>query len=90
MTMEMQLSIVCREVDKNTGAVATYLCKNNITDNDLAYFQIRSVFNPELTYFSVLTRVAKNPEALEDVLSFLKRRNLSESMIRRYGGIVKI
>ena len=27
--MDLQISVVCREVDKNTGAIATYLCKND-------------------------------------------------------------
>ena len=88
--MNMRLSIICREIDRNTGAVATYLCKNNINDNDLMYFQARAMFNPESTYYSVLSRVAEDPEALEDVLSFLKRRNLTDAAVKRYGGIVRL
>lgn len=86
--MDMRLSVVCREIDKNTGAIATYVCKDDINDNDLVFFQLRSTFNPELTYYSVLTRITENQEALEDVLSFLKRRRLSDADIKRYGGIV--
>ena len=88
--MDMRLSVVCREIDKNTGAIATYVCKDDINDNDLAFFRFRSTFNPELTYYSVLTRITENQEALEDVLSFLKRRRLSDADIKRYGGIVKL
>lgn len=88
--MDMRLSIICREIDKNTGAIATYLCKNNINDNDLMYFQTRAMFNPELTYYSVLSRVAEDSEELEEVLSFLKRRNLTDAAIEQYGGIVKL
>lgn len=88
--MDMRLSVVCREIDKNTGTIATYVCKDDITENDLVFFRMRSTFNPELTYYTVLTRVTENQEALEDVLSFLKRRRLSDADIKRYGGIVKL
>jgi len=88
--MDMRLSVVCREIDKNTGAIATYVCKNDITENDLVFFRFRSTFNPELTYYTVLTRITENQEALEDVLSFLKRRRLSDADIKRYGGIIKL
>ena len=88
--MDLQISVVCREVDKNTGAIATYLCKNDVNDNDLVFFRFRSTFNPELTYYTVLTRITENQEALEDVLSFLKRRRLSDADFKRYGGIIKL
>ena len=88
--MDMRLSVVCREIDKNTGAIATYVCKNDITENDLVIFRIRSTFNPELTYYTVLTRVTENQEALENVLLFLKCRRLSDTDIKKYGGIVKL
>ena len=90
MGVNIRLSIVCREIDKNTGAIATYVCKNDIDENDLNFFKFRAVFNPELSYYTILTRIVENPEALEDVLSFLKRRRLSEDDIKRYGGIIKI
>ena len=88
--MDMRLSVVCREIDKNTGAIATYVCKEDIDDNDLVYFQLRSRFNPELTYYAVLTRISENQEALKDVLSFLKRKRLNDADIKRYGGIIKL
>lgn len=88
--MNIRLSVVCREIDKNTGNIATYVCKNDINANDLVRLRLRSTFNPELTYYTVLTRVVENPEALKDVLSFLKRRRLSEEDIERYGGIIKL
>lgn len=87
---DMRLSVICREIDKNTGAVTTYVCKNDITDNDIFFFRVRSTLNPELTYYTVLTRIAEDRESLEDVLSFLKRRRLSDSDIKRYGGIIKL
>ena len=86
----MRLSVICREIDKNTGAIATYVCKNDITDSDIVFFRLRSTFNPELTYYTILTRIAEDQEALEDVLSFLKRRRLSDADIKRYGGIIKL
>ena len=86
----MRLSVICREVDKNTGAIATYVCKNDITYNDIFFFRMRSTLNRNLTYYTVLTRISEGQEALEDVLSFLKRRRLSDTDIERYGDIIKL
>lgn len=88
--MDMRLSVICREVDKNTGAIATYLCKKDISENDLFFFRLRNTFNPELTYYTVLTRIAEGQEALEELLAFLKRRKISADDIKRYGGIVEL
>lgn len=40
------ITIVCREVDKNTGAVASYVCKKNVDDCDIHIASIRSRLNP--------------------------------------------
>ena len=88
--MDMRMSIVCREVDKSTGHIATYLCKNEINEHDLFIAQMRSRANPEITYYSIPTSVAEDSEELNNLLYFLKCSNLNETAIRRYGGIVKL
>lgn len=88
--MDTSITIVCREVDKNTGRIATYVCKKNVGNNDLQIVRIRSTFNPELTYYAIRTCTAEDPEALEDLLVFLKRRRLTDAAIEQYGGIVKL
>ena len=84
------ISIVCREVDKRTGEIATYLCKNNVSDTDLFLVGIRAKVNPELMYFAIRTCVAEDQEQLEDLLRFLKRKRLSDRGIERYGGVVRL
>ena len=87
---DMRLSVICREVDKRTGKIATYVCRNDVTTNELSFFSLRGMLNPELIYYTVLTRITENQEQLEDVLSFLKRRNLSNDDVKRYGGIIRL
>jgi hypothetical protein len=84
------VTILCREINKNTGEIATYVCKKDATDTDVFCVGIRSRVNPELTYYAIRTCVAENVEFLEDVLAFLKRRRLGDKAIERYGGIVQL
>ena len=84
------ITIVCREVDKNTGAVAAYVCKKNVDDRDIHLASIRSRLNPELRYYAIRTCVADDVEALEDLLRFLKRRKLTETDVIHYGGTVRL
>lgn len=84
------ITIVCREVDKNTGAVAAYVCKKNVDDRDIHLASIRSRLNPELRYYAIRACVANDVEALEDLLRFLKRRKLTEIDASRYGGIIRM
>lgn len=88
--MKSGITIVCREVDKNTGEIASYLCKRDVEDRDIHILQLRGRLNPELDYYAIRTCVADEPEELETVLSLLKRRRLSDRTIEWYGGIVKL
>lgn len=85
-----RIAIVCREISKDTGEIAAYLCKEDASDRDLFLVGIRSRANPELTYYAIPTCLAENPKRLEEILSLLKRRRLTEKAIERYGGIVKL
>jgi hypothetical protein len=84
------VAIVCREVDKNSGEIATYLCKKDAENRDLCICLIRAVSNPELRYYVIRTVDATDPERLEDILSFLKHRNLTDNAVELYGGILRL
>ena len=88
--MSSGITIVCREVCRQTGAVAAYVCKKDVEDRDLRLVGIRGRINPELQYYATRTCVADNTEELEDLLRFLKRRKLNEADVSRYGGIVRL
>ena len=88
--MSSGITIVCREVCRQTGAVTAYICKKDVDDRDLHLVSIRGRINPELQYYAVRTCVADNTEELEDLLRFLKRRKLTEADVSRYGGIVRL
>lgn len=47
------ISIVCREICKDTGEIAAYLCKKDVDNQDLFLVSIRSRANPELTYYAI-------------------------------------
>jgi hypothetical protein len=83
-------TVVCREINKNTGEIAAYLCKKDATDRDVFCAGIRSRVNPELTYYAIRTCVAENAEYLKEILKFLKRRKLTAGMVERYGGMVQL
>ena len=88
--IDTRLSIICREVSKSTGEIATYVCKNEISENDVNYYHFRGMLNPELSFYVVYTQVVENQEDLETLLSFLRRRELSESDIVNLDGIVRL
>lgn len=87
---EFGISIVCREICKNTGKIATYLCKKDVSDRDLHLASIRSRANPELTYYAIPTCLVENEGRFKETLKLLKRRRLTESAIKSVGGIVKL
>ena len=48
--MSSGITIVCREVCRQTGAVTAYICKKDVEDRDLHLVSIRGRINPELQY----------------------------------------
>ncbi|MED9968584.1 MAG: hypothetical protein UFA98_01035 [Ruminococcus sp.] len=90
MNIKEGLAIICREVDKRTGEISTYLCKKNVTDEDLFICKIRSTFNPELQYFVVFNSTTENWNTLEDVLSYLRHKNISEQPEDICEGVVRL
>ena len=87
--MDSCMELLCREVDKDTGRIATYLCKKNINETDLISASLRARVNPELSYY-VIKASSDDDFEEEEVLSFLKQRDLKDTDIMRYGGIVQL
>jgi hypothetical protein len=52
---KLSITIVCREVDNQTGNVAVYKILDGATDNDIHILRIREVMNQELKYFAGVT-----------------------------------
>ena len=69
--------------------IATYLCKKNINETDLIIASLRARVNPELSYY-VIKASSDDDFEEEEVLSFLKQRDLKDTDIMRYGGIVQL
>lgn len=75
----MELVCICREVDKDTGKIAAYPLKMQVTGATLQRLYIRSCLNPELRYF---TTAKENFYANENViLQKLGRKNLSKKIL---------
>lgn len=49
-----EMICVCREIDKNTGEIAVYPIKAEVTDRLLFCLGLRQRANPELKYFVTL------------------------------------
>jgi len=80
--------ILCREVDKDTGAIAVYTINKPITDELLRNLRIRAMLNPELRYFCVLqSRWDKEGAEYERML---RRRQVTHRMIEAIGGMAEI
>lgn len=57
--MSSGITIVCREVRRQTGAVTAYICKKDVEDRDLHLVSIRGRINPELQSAVKATRRRK-------------------------------
>ena len=51
-----EMICVCREIDKNTGEIAVYPIKAEVTDRLLFCLGLRQRANPELKYFASTRR----------------------------------
>ena len=49
----MELKIICREIDKNTGRIAVYPMDTKVTNALIFRLGLRSRMNPELKYYAV-------------------------------------
>lgn len=83
----MELKIIYREVDKNTGRITVYPIETEVTDALVFKFSLRSRMNPELKYYAVT--LCRWLQYGEEIKSILHSKNPTPK-IRRYGGIVEI
>lgn len=65
----MELKVICREVDKDTGKIAVYPIEAEVTDTLIFKLGIRSRINPELKYYAVtLCHWLQNSEKIKSIL----------------------
>lgn len=74
-----EMICVCREIDKNTGEIAVYPIKAEVTDRLLFCLGLRKRANPELKYFVTL---AENYDANEEtILKQLRRKQITDRLL---------
>ena len=84
----MKLVAVCREVDRDTGRIAVYPLKMEMTGDTVRALQVRARVNTELRYFTMTAgRWEKYGTAITGIL---KRRTVTGSDVDRIGGIVEL
>lgn len=79
--------IVCREVNRETGEVAVYRVDVDLIPQRIVALHLRSIFNPELRYYTVDQRWEDRFEELTQILGV--HLLVSDETLRRFG-IVKI
>ncbi|MCI8388936.1 MAG: hypothetical protein HFE63_10805 [Clostridiales bacterium] len=79
---------ICREVDKYSGAISVYSINADVTDCLLLKLSIRESVNPELRYY-VITKERWDADK-DAVVRLLKRKNITETALKRFGEIVQI
>lgn len=81
---------ICREVSKNTGEIAVYPIKAEVTDRLLFQLQLRSRINSELRYF-VVSRVRwENEEFRKQIECLLRRKDVTQRAIDALGEMVEL
>lgn len=81
--------ILCREVNKETGAIAVYpIDKQPITDRLIFCLRIRARLNPELRYFAILKSRWNEEEAEYERL--LQRKQVTHRAMNAIGGIEEL
>lgn len=86
--MDDKKIILCWEVDKNSGSVAVYPIKVEVTDIVLIKLSIRSRMNPELEYYVMLAEKWDN--RADEIRKLLYRRTVNWKAVKHYADIVKI
>lgn len=81
------VTVVCREMSKDTGDIVSYVVKENITDRDAHILSLRGKFNPELRYYAFAD---KGKEKLEKILKLLKRKSYRDDGALKDLGAVRL
>lgn len=85
----MNVIILCREINKDTGQIAVYpIDKQQITDQLLHSLKIRAMINPELQYFCILK--SRWLEEGSEYEQLLHHRNVTQRNLEAIGGIVRL
>ena len=83
----MELKIICREVDKNTGRIAVYPIETEVNNALIFRLSLRSRMNPELKYYAVeLYYWLQNNEKIKSIL----RSKSPDAKVRKDRGIFEI
>ena len=80
--------VICREVNRQTGQIAVYVVPMEIDEHTVVRLSLRSMFNPELRYFTTTT--ARWDRYGEVMAGILKRRTVSRADLDNIGGICEI
>ncbi len=81
--MENNVILVCREVDRETGAVAVYRLDMEATGRTLFQLRLRARLNPELRYFVCAERWRESFEQLSQILG--KNLVVSGAVLSEFG-----
>lgn len=79
---------ICREVDRETGKIAVYEIKAEVTNDLICKLGIRQKLNPELQYFITL-RSRWDVDA-KTITAIIGRRNLTQKDVERIGGVIRV
>lgn len=80
--------VICREVDKSSGAIAVYPLRVMVTGNMLAKLSIRARLNPELRYFVTLETTWDDLNYKKTIEKVLGRKNVTPKIIEEHGGLI--
>lgn len=86
---QKKVTAICREVNKHTGEIASYLVKEGISDQEAFMMNLRSRANPELEYFATLMSPKDDAEDFEDALSLLRDHEVDYDVLKSIG-VVKL
>lgn len=84
------VSVICREVNKNTGEICVYQCKRDVEAQDLGYLALRTRYNPEMRYYALDTRRIDDTEDWEEIESALLCKDIGEVEKELKGVLVRL
>lgn len=90
---DCNISIICREVSRDTGEIAAYLCKKNVNSHDLQFCSLRARANPELKYYAIRTALVEDAEEWEPIQAMMQEPDFFvelESELQEHGFIYKL
>ena len=83
--MDFSIHILCREIDKATGDIVSYVVQKNAKGRDIFVLKMRERYNPELRYYAVKETEEEPIDNFDVLLSYLKRRVIKENRLALLG-----